>query len=291
MNSLVRTAKELYWRLNSSDLISAKDAILFEGVQDLVLARCFGYVDFDLSCLLKLPKFSGLSIHSDCDLDASGLAFLPHLTSLSLGDALTKGCDLGVLQRLRELSITLSKNQQLPTVQMPSVRALSVWSLKKKDLRVLEYFPNLEELTIIESRQLTKLDGLECCCKLLKLNIAYCPRLENIDTLQELPQLVELECTNLKKILDISPVYGLNGLQRLILDKVTGVNDLSQIPRLTSVQHLALVNIDLLDGNLLPILDMPSLEYCHVAPSRGNLQPSPQEISSRVKSGKRGVAR
>ena len=269
------------YRLGSDLASASKD--LIDGAADGIFINTSGDYKFDnLNCLQQLPKFKALAMVGELS-DTTIISSMTWLEHLSTEPAKVKNPSLNALVNLKSLSITLGPELQLPCVYLPSLKTLRVWSLKDKNLDCLKFFPDIEDLIVIQASHLENLHGLRHCLKLRKVDIGYCPKLENTSGLLSCVNLIEVELTNLKRIKSLDSIYQLTKLQRLIVKNVPSVKNISGMTKLKSLQHLAWIETEIEDGDLSPLLEMPNLAHCHVRPNKKHYQPTATYLYDTIK--------
>ena len=75
----------------------------------------------------------------------------------------------------------------------------------------------------------------------------------------------------------------MTSLQRLIIKKLPPVPNLGGINQLNRLDHLALVDTEVLDGDLSPLLKMQRLTHCHIRPNKKQYQPAASTVGDTIK--------
>jgi hypothetical protein len=285
-NRIQKFEQHKVWKLDSSNLQAAADAINSGDVDGISISPAYGYMLNDLRCLGDLPKFHMLSTTYPEKLDASYIEQLPHLTHLAFGDGLTVPCDLNALKNLQYLNVTLDNKQKLPSQLMPNLKDLSIWNMKSIDTEDLQVFPNICRLEIMHARKLISLTGLESCSKLTELVVAYCPKLEDINTLQKLTSLINLDLQNVKSLSDYSAIEKLKQLNKLMIDKAGVISDLNFIKDLKKLNHLVIRSTPIESCDFSPLLNLPVLSHIYMDKKR-EYEPIASELEILVASRKK----
>ena len=127
------------------------------------------------------------------------------------------------------------------------------------------------------------MNGLELAQHLTKAVIGYSPRLTDLSALQKCSSLRWLELSTLKRIADYEPVFGIEELRQLIFDKCHPIASLSHITRLHALEHLALIDTDVTDGNLAPALTLSRLSHFGIFPDKKHFVPRKAEVERVMK--------
>lgn len=276
------TRPDAHWLLDDLDIELAVQQIAASDIQHLWISDEVDLGAVGLGFLKLLPNLKGLAIGAKKPIDISHVVACKHLEDLMLGDQISKGLHLNELSYLKKLSLTVCKHQSLPSQAMPHLEMLTIWDNKALDLGFLEIFPNLKSLHIFEARKLLSLRGLETCKFLRRLDIAYCPLLSNADQLERLNQLEDIELTSLKR-LDSYIEHFPTSLKRIIIKDLPEIKRLSSFKKQTQLELLTLVNVNVLDGDLSLLMNLPKLNHCHIQPNKPHYQPKASVIYDTIK--------
>ncbi|NJS37302.1 MAG: leucine-rich repeat domain-containing protein [Brachymonas sp.] len=284
MNPIIEKDGERHLLLRAEDLPGgAKVAILEEGIRSIAVVKGVHYHAEDINGLLELPHFKELSLGGEA-MDISVVTQLHFLEKLSIGDDVVRiGCDVSGLTKLRELDITISKHQSLPSAELPKLTKLRMWNFREKNLKQLKFMPALQELLLHEARNLESLGGIEHCKQLKRIDIAFCPKLLSIEALSKLNHLEYLEFESAKKIKDLTPVFDISSLITLIAINLSTVDSILGIKNLKNLKHLTWRGIEILDGNLTPLLESLGLKHGYVTPNKKYYQPSAVKVYEAIK--------
>jgi hypothetical protein len=200
----------------------------------------------NLAPLQKLENLRGLRIETP----GTGLDFssFPHLEVL-LGDWHIDNRNLAACQELRQLR---------------------TWGFKPKstDLAELAGLTRLEWLALTKT-SIESLAGIEPLEDLRYLDIAYAPQLESLAALGTGDmQLRELNFSNAKKIDSYEPIAALRWLRRLWLSSCAPCANLKWLQGMQRLDFFSFVETNLEDGDLKPLLDLPSLRYVGTMPKK-----------------------
>lgn len=132
---------------------------------------------------------------------------------------------------------------------------------KEKDLDSLPMAPNLKDLDLLRSCIKT-LSGIEKYPNLEKLVITLGKYLTTIGDLTHCPFLKVLELEGCKNIDDLQETLSkCHRLERLVLMKVSDLENIRFIEHLPNLKWLNLMDTNVIDGDMSPLLNHPSLEY------------------------------
>lgn len=127
--------------------------------------------------------------------------------------------------------------------------------------------PNLEYLALKWSA-ITHIHKLPAARKLRHLRIGASPKLEEIEELAEMRNLVGLHLQQFNKIDDFTPISGLTQLEGLGIDgsmwTAQRLRSLKPLAGLTELTHLSLTKTEAMDKSFDPLLGLHKLErfYC-----------------------------
>ncbi len=178
------------------------------------------------------------------------------------------------------LSLTITQTDLPPAQQKALVRqwcallptltnVRTLWFHTKVTQEMFEAacsMPGLEGLYIKWSG-ITSLAPLAGLRRLSHFHLGGAPSAAHLETLSQLPALVDLEVCNVRAAADLSFLHGLphlralkiagesNSLKPLVLDTLT------PLARLHELERLMLVTVRLGDGSLAPLAQLPKLKY------------------------------
>jgi hypothetical protein len=272
-----------YWTIDGLDMDLASAELKKSPIKNVWISSHHGFHQNNLDCVLELPYFSNLIVQTDHAIDVSAIQQLSQLRSLSLGENISSRCDIGALQDLEELTVNIGAQQDLPKRLMPKVKKLWVWHFKGECADFLEYFPAVENLTLIQANKLTSLDGVSTCKNLRVLDVGYCPKLTEIADLAKLQSLREIQLTNLKRLNSLRPVFALKKLTKLFLEKIPIIDSAVDFQSLENLNFLTCVETEFKDGDLSCLLNIETLRHCHIRPNKPHYQPKASVIYDTVK--------
>lgn len=148
----------------------------------------------------------------------------------------------------------------------PNLRKLELLGSAIKDLGEIDRYPKLECLDIYSTRNLVSVAGIERCSFLKRLELDGC---KNINDLQE----------TLRKC---------SGLERLVLMKVSDLENIQFIERMPNLKWLNLMNTNVIDGDMSPLLRHPSLEYA-VFTSKKHFSHTEAQVRAALQAKKEGM--
>lgn len=271
------------WMLEDADIDLAIQQISSSDVQSLSINGVSDFGIVDLSFLRELPDLRSLWVSSKTPIDITAIEVLQHLEELSLDDQISVGLDLTCLRKLRDLRLIVSKHQPLCAGNMPSMESLWLWKIGESNLAHLESFPNLETLGIFEAKKLSSLNGISHCQKLKRLDVGYCPSLSEAAELKALSRLEHLELFSLKRLLSFAEDLPASSLKKLIVNGLSPISNASIFLRLLNIELLTLVNTEVLDGDLSPLLQIESLKHCNIRPNKPQYHPKASDLYDMVK--------
>lgn len=166
--------------------------------------------------------------------------------------------------------------------------ALSKYCPKKdKNLDALPMAPNLEILNLFLSCIKT-LDGIEEYGRLERLAITWGKYLTKVSSLAHCHNLKIIELDGCKNIDDLQETLGrCNKLERLVLMKVSDLENIQFIERMPNLKWLNLMDTNVIDGDMSPLLKHPSLEYA-VFTSKRHFSHTEAQVRSVLQAKKKG---
>ena len=140
---------------------------------------------------------------------------------------------------------------------MPSLRALSLshYAPASGDLTGLPAIPKLEDLDLVQSRNLT-LSGVNRFPGLKRMTIAYFPRLVDLSPLIAFADgaLEVLEFANCPNLTHHDQVKVIQSLRRLAFNKCGEIPSLRFLDDFLALESFSFVDTNILDGDLTPCL-------------------------------------
>lgn len=215
----------------------------------------------DLSFLAEFPDLLYLHIDDGPRINIQHLNPLRNLRGLRL-DAPAAGIDFSWFPEL-ELFVGDWHADHSNFVRCRELRTLYISQFKPRS----GTFAELSRLTRLETLQLIRtsiasLDGIETLEDLRYLEIAYAPKLVSLDAFSTgTSDIRELTLKNARKIASYLPLVSITHLRRLKLTSSAPMPDLRWIHGMNRLDQLSLVETNVVDGNLAPLLDLPALRY------------------------------
>ncbi|MBC7817668.1 MAG: hypothetical protein IAG10_12310 [Planctomycetaceae bacterium] len=143
------------------------------------------------------------------------------------------------------------------------LRQLRVWHFKPRslDLSDIANTTRLEWLQLAQTG-IASLAGLETLEDLRYCEIAYAPKLESLDVLKsDRNEIRELSFAKAKKIASYESIAALRHLRRLKLSDCASMPNLKWTEGMDQLDFFSLVETNVEDGDLSPLLQLPKLRY------------------------------
>jgi hypothetical protein len=214
--------------------------------------------------LLADYRFPELCVHDNIfvpksDLDLSNIASMTQLTGLTL-DCEGLHADLRRLDRLEELEVIVGKRVQLPA-QTPSLRKLTLrkFSPQPSDLGLLPDAPLLDYLWIVAG-SLASVEGIARFRSLELIRLALLPKLMRVAPLTSLLSLRRLDIEACPNVIDIDQLRDLRSLEVLYIHNKS-IPSIAFLTDLPALQEVNLGETNVLDGDLSPLLRIPSVHF------------------------------
>lgn len=140
--------------------------------------------------------------------------------------------------------------------------ALGGFSPASCDITELSVLPALEKLSLYFNK-LQSLKGLETMQGLRELFVGFAPKLECIDPICELNELRELRFEHCKNVRGFADLVRGKHMLNLMYMKCSPLDHVRFVSRLRSLQRFVFLDTNVLDGDMAPLVDHPTL--AHVA--------------------------
>ena len=200
-------------------------------VRKLIIGNCFLIKKIlNVDALYTLRNLEYLSIDQPIKLDL--LQFSNLKTLYFTGDNKLK--NIGALINLRDLLMTSTTHQ---------------------DLTHLENLRNLETLRICGGR-ITSLKGIEAFRNLERLDLLYCRKLIDVDSISKLANLKKLHIEKCVQLANFSFLQGNQTIRNLFVEKTTNLGFISSMSNLEKFSFW-----NCIDGNLEPLIHVPCRIY------------------------------
>jgi hypothetical protein len=139
---------------------------------------------------------------------------------------------------------------------------LSGGKSKAKDLENLPCANNLEELEFIVPSSIENIHGIKRYPKLKKVSIYSARKLQDISQIVELEDLQVIDLQKCRRLLQGGVNWPLlRGLRKMIYMECSALPDLQFIHSMPKLISLVIIDTNVLDGDLNPIIEHPRLEH------------------------------
>lgn len=239
------------------------------GAQDLALIRAHperelklsyvsGWIGEPLDFLKELPNLRRLFLMVNRKLDVSPISSLIHLECLAVHCTTSGKIEFGDMSRLKACHLRWQPGLK-QVFEATALETLELVAYPGHDLIPLQQLARLRALQVMASRLWTTV-GLARLTRLQVLDVRGCRRLERLEEVDTLTQLEELNVEGCSKLTSLTSAFQLPRLRRLL------AGDCPRLATLVGIEHLAALEELYLDGsarvedgNLAPLLDLPSL--------------------------------
>ena len=281
---MINFGKYQLWDFRGDEVDEVSKAISNGEVDGVFIGRSRGFLKSSLECLLGIKNLSVLAIGDVLNIEVNALNLLKNLEFLSIGEVSSK-CEINLLNfsNLKQLSFAQQKNINLPPSGLPKLKELAIWSFSGVTLEIMNAYLQLERLELIQAKKLEALSGLDACIKLKHASFAYCPKLVDINALQELINLETLDIEKAQKIKSHISIEFLTELKKLRLNNVGALTDLNFVSKLTKLESFVLRGSPLMSNDLKPLLKLPKLNHIYLD-QKTAYQPTLSEINELVAS-------
>jgi predicted XRE-type DNA-binding protein len=144
----------------------------------------------------------------------------------------------------------------------PNLLGLSLTGTQSKS-RNLEGLPQADNLESIDFRQtsIETLHGIERYPKLKKISIYSARKLRDIAQLAALENLEEVELEKCRHVVQGADWSKLHGMRKMRYMECAPLPDLQFIRSMPELRSLVIMDTNVLDGNMNPVLEHPRLEH------------------------------
>jgi len=259
------------WTNQYLDLI-AKHRIKIIRLNDRI-----GWVDSDISFLLRVPGICGVDIISERVTDISPVFELKGLKTLSLYCKANVAGDFRELRNLESLSLDW-RNVYRSAFELNGLRRLNVLHYPDADLSNLNRNVHLRTLKL-SSNRLESLSGIERFPKIKQLDLFRCRRLTSLKAIKSVRLIRTLTIDQCPGVGDLSPLSCLGGLRTLEIENCREIRSLKPLLKCKELRRLQIAgNTTVLDGNLGPLAKLPHLKEVLLA-KRKHYSHSDEELS------------
>lgn len=244
---------------NDIALIAQK---LKENNIESIIIRTFGNnYQIDFENLKYISFIRELSIDSGSYINVNNIYRLENMETLWINNTnYGEEIDLKKLKSLKKLIITNSCINLKGLCELPNLITLKLQKFNEIDLTKFEMMNNLTSLELVQSKIRT-LDGIEKMKNLKCLTLFYSSKLVSIEKISILKNLEYLEIRDCKKIENYECLKLLKNLKRLSIYDCSTLKDLLFINQLKNLEFIGLINTNVNDGNIEPLIKIKSHGY------------------------------
>lgn len=178
-------------------------------------------------------------------LNVDALYTLRNLEYLSIDQPIK----LDLLQFSNLKTLYFTGDNKLKNIEaLINLRDLLMTSTTHQDLTHLENLRNLETLRICGGR-ITSLKGIEAFRNLERLDLLYCRKLIDVDSISKLANLKKLHIEKCVQLANFSFLQGNQTIQNLFVEKITNLGFISSMSNLEKFSFW-----NCIDGNLEPLI-------------------------------------
>ena len=216
------------------------------GLGGIAISALGGFKLPDLSFLLRFPSVEHLTVLHAEMLDISAIATLKRLSYLKIDGVPKQSIDLANFPLLRELQVRWWPNLRFgkSLTSLQTLR-LSNYASPSGDLNALPEIPQLEDLTLTQSRKL-HLSGVGRFTRLKKLGVYYLTAMADISPLSafDTGDMECLEFGNCRKITNHDAVKVIRSLKRLAFNNCGEIPSLAFLNKLTELESFSFVGTE-----------------------------------------------
>ena len=195
------------------------------------------------------------SVEIETDIaDCSALNFLHDLKTLMIHKS-DKVVDFSNFPKLESLNLTWNKNF-INIERCSHLKKLTLWKYTNENLLFLESFPDLEELSIYDSK-IRHLTGIEHCKRLTSVTLTRNRNLESINSLTTTSKtLAKLVLEGSRKLNDYNSLSELSNLKDLYIIGCGETQNINFAEKLNTLNY-GYIDINIIDGQVNTLLERP----------------------------------
>jgi protein phosphatase 1 regulatory subunit 7 len=221
----------------------------------LGISPALGYKRKDIEFLRKYPFVTDLGIGCPWsgDFDFEPLRALKNLRTLGVGAALP--LRMGEFPQLEEVRCDWHPKFDVAGCDRLQMLVLGKYKPKSRNLNDLPLLPSLRELELVQPL-LTSLEGIQRFSSLVKVEIAYAPKLRDLTGLDQLPLLDNLECQKCSNV-EWLPILGnLKTARDISLDGCGSLPSIQCLKQMPALESFYFINTNVVDGDLSPLMGL-----------------------------------
>ena len=230
-----------------------------------------------LDYLSTLPLLRSIEVYNNNAKDLEPMYYHKQLEQVGLYCPFKK-LDFSRFPKLTHADITWRKGAET----ILNCRNLEYFNTDKYPYEDISPLHNLQKLKtlMIQSRKLTRLEGIEKLQNLGKVGFSYCSLLSDLREIKKCKNLTTIVMLSCKKANDISPFGSLTQLTVLDMENCDHVVSVKHLVNNSNLEKLLLVNMSVQDGDLTPLLSLNNLKVLAVARKRHHSHTSSEILKS-----------
>lgn len=257
--------KELWLEVSSyefeNDIMLVAQQLKENNIESIIIRTFGNNYQINFENLKYISFIKELSIDSGSYINVNNIYLLEKLETLWINNNnYGEEIDLTKLKSLTKLIIANSCVNLKGLYNLPNLITLKLQKFNEIDLTKFEMMNKLTSLELVQSKIRT-LDGVEKMKNLKCLTLFYSSKLLSIEKISVLKNLEYLEIRNCKKIENYECLKLLKNLKRLSIYDSSTLNDLLFVNQLKSLEFIGLINTNVNDGNIEPLIKIKSHGY------------------------------
>jgi len=245
--------------VNSDYIEEAKNFIVKNGVNDILISPYHGFIEGNLNFILDIKKLKGVDIFVASNVDISAVEKCTDLEYLRISDSKQK-IDLSYLSNLEWLVLGWHKKMKLPLPDNSRLKYLWIYRPADKTLQFLPHYRDLASIYMLGGSTVA-LDGVERFKNLRKYTHEFCKNLHDISKLTELSRLEHLRLDLCRKI-EVGDIFErCKKLKTLAYLRCPDLPSLAFINKMKELEWLVLADVNVLDGDMTPLLKLKHFEF------------------------------
>jgi len=238
---------ELFLMIADEDYDIVFDYIKEKEIKKIFIGFIGGNTGENLNFLKEITFFEKIIVFFKEKIDLTGLYHQKELKELYISEF----DPLLDWNRFPDLEVLYLSDLEKPLgdLFLNKLKELRISHLKNKDLRFLENTAHVEQLKIVNSKNLTSLAGVGRL-PLQVLDLMYLPKLSGLTDIEKLSSLEKLSFVNCPGVVNLEPLSALVNLKYLEITNCKEIASLDFLQNLNRLEKVYMEKTRVLDGKI-----------------------------------------